>query len=186
MQALAAIASVIVALWSRFGSIRTENKLVEQHKVAIPSIDKVKSDSDTSSKDSFHITILDENNVGPKHEVYCTTTACFDLEVADTESARTYGLMFRETMPELSGMIFVFDQPWVHKFWMKNTLMPLDMIRLDESGVVIDIEKADPCTQDPCEIYGLEKSSSYVVELKQGVADIYKIEIGSAMQWPRF
>lgn len=189
MQALAAIASVIVALWSRFihgmGSIRSESKVEQQYEVTTPSIDKLKSDSNTSNKDSFHI-IVDENKTGLNHEVYCTTTACFDLEVADTESARTYGLMFREAMPELSGMIFVFDEPWVHKFWMKNTLIPLDMLWLDGSGTVIDIQKADPCTQDFCPVYWPERASSYVIELNQSITDTYKIDVGSQVMWPRF
>lgn len=61
------------------------------------------------------------------------------VEIAASEKERAQGLMERSTLAEGAGMLFVFDQPGLHCFWMSNTLVPLDVIFLDAEGTVVSI-----------------------------------------------
>ncbi len=64
----------------------------------------------------------------------------FDIEVMTTGGERAKGLMFRRSLPEKSGMLFVYDRPQAASMWMKNTYIPLDMVFLAEGGTVHRIE----------------------------------------------
>jgi len=97
----------------------------------------------------------------------CVAKSCFSLEIAKTPEERTQGLMFREILAQDHGMVFIFPQSDIYPFWMKNTKIPLDMIRLDASYNIVDIQEANPCTQDPCAVYTPKAKASYVIELNQ-------------------
>jgi uncharacterized membrane protein (UPF0127 family) len=97
----------------------------------------------------------------------CILNTCFSLEIAKTPAQRSQGLMFREKLDEKYGMVFIFSDSAKHPFWMKNTLIPLDMIRLDSGYKIVDIKQADPCKQDPCAIYTPVADANYVIELNQ-------------------
>ena len=104
-------------------------------------------------------------------------------EVADTNQARSQGLMFRETLNENAGMLFVFDEEAPRTFWMKNTLIPLDIIFVDsELTVVSIIENAQPCKEDPCQIYPSIEPAQYVIETNAGFAKLHVIRVGDTVE----
>ena len=89
-----------------------------------------------------------------------------DAEIASDPETRSRGLMFRRSLPEMSGMIFVFAEEAPLTFWMKNTLIPLDMLFADSSGRVVGIvENAVPLTLTPRAVDG---ASKFVLEVNGG------------------
>ena len=92
----------------------------------------------------------------------------WQTEVADTNELRQRGLMFRENLADHAGMIFIFDQEAPHSFWMKNTLIPLDIIWISGEKKVVDIQTLQPCQKDPCPSYTPLKSAQYVLEIGAG------------------
>jgi uncharacterized protein len=104
------------------------------------------------------------------------------VEIADSEDERALGLMHRKFMSANDGMIFVFDEPGRHAFWMKNTLIPLDMLWLDPAGKVVWIAKSvPPCRSDPCPTYPPAADASYVLEVNAGFADKHGVKVGDAL-----
>ena len=102
------------------------------------------------------------------------------LEVAADDAQRAKGLMYRESMPAFSGMIFVFPAQESHTFWMKNTYIPLDMIFVDDTlHVVGTLAKAEPMTQTPRRI---DKASRYVIEVNGGFAESHGIVAGTQVK----
>ena len=106
----------------------------------------------------------------------------FTLEIADTDAKRERGLMFRKSMPADHGMIFVFDAPDNYRFWMKNTWIPLDIVFLDETGKVLEIEprKANDLTS-----MGPDDPSHYVIELNAGAAANIGLAKGDHIELPQ-
>ncbi len=109
-------------------------------------------------------------------------TITFDVEIADTEIKRTVGLMNRTSLKETSGMLFVFGSEKTVSFWMRNTLIPLDMIFIAENGNIVNIKRnAQPCKAVDCESYKSEKPVKYVLEINVGLADKLDIKEGGTV-----
>ncbi len=105
------------------------------------------------------------------------------VEIADTDAARQRGLMFRSSLGANEGMIFVFDAPGFYAFWMKNTLIPLDMLWLDPEGRVVSIASSvPPCTADPCPSYAPEGDALYVVEVAGGFTRQHGVKAGDRLR----
>ena len=109
----------------------------------------------------------------------CSEDICFTVELARTAEERELGLMYRQAMSETHGMLFVFSTPDFHNFWMKDTLIPLDMIWINDQYKIVRILTADACKADPCPVYRPETYASYVLEINAGLAEKYGIT-----EWP--
>ena len=109
----------------------------------------------------------------------CANGFCWFIEVRDTAEERGLGLMNRENLPQNEAMLFVFEREDIYSFWMKNTLIPLDMVWLDSSGAIVYVqENAVPCRQDPCMSYTPDSVAKYVVEFNAGTAKRYGFREG--------
>jgi uncharacterized membrane protein (UPF0127 family) len=108
----------------------------------------------------------------------------YAVEVPQTPEAQRRGLMFRAHLAPRSGMLFVFPETALHAFWMKNCLIALDLVWLDETRRVVAIQaEAPPCPDDPCQIYRPSIPSRYVLEIAGGAAAREKLTVGSAVRF---
>lgn len=105
----------------------------------------------------------------------------FTIEIADEPSERSAGLMFRETMDDDHGMLFVFQETRPLGFWMKNTPMPLDLIFIGEDGRVLAILPGEPFSEAAI---STGEPARYVLELKRGTAERAGINRGDLMRHP--
>jgi uncharacterized protein len=118
---------------------------------------------------------------GPRAEM--PSGAVYRLELALTPEDQAQGLMYRESLPERAGMLFVFPEDAPHHFWMKNTMIPLDMIWMDASGRVLFVSAdTPPCKADPCATYGPDASARQVLEIAGGMAAKEKVTVGSQLK----
>ena len=119
-----------------------------------------------------------------KPKKVCINDNCFEVEIADTPEKSSKGLMNRENLPEKSGMLFVYDKEAIHSFWVKNTLIPLDIIWVNENKEIIYIEKnAQPCKADPCLKYSPDQKSKYVLEINGGLSEKLNINVGQKIEF---
>ena len=88
-----------------------------------------------------------------------------DTQVAQTQEQRQVGLMYRKEMPQQEGMLFVFEQPAVQCFWMKNTLLPLTAAFIADDGTIVNLADMKPQTTDS---HCSQKPVRYVLEMNQG------------------
>lgn len=110
------------------------------------------------------------------------------VELADTPALRARGLMFRRSLPPGAGMLFIYEHPQPVAFWMRNTLIPLDMVFMDASGTIRLIHRgAQPRDETP--ILGHrpgdpDPNRQFVLELTAGDADRLMLREGMALAHP--
>lgn len=107
------------------------------------------------------------------------------IEIADSPDKRTHGLMLRPSMAPDRGMLFLFPGLGDRVFWMKNTLIPLDILWLNESGGIIHLEAHVPiCTRkdDGCQKYRSPYKSLQVLELNAGMAEKLNLSVGMQLK----
>ena len=108
-------------------------------------------------------------------------TARFTVEVARTPAEQARGLMDRQSMATSRGMLFVYDTPRTTAFWMRNTLIPLDMIFVDETGTVVKVHTAAPLDETPVPS-GVPVVA--VLEINGGLAETLGLGEGAELRSP--
>lgn len=109
-----------------------------------------------------------------------------DLELAVTPQEVADGLMYRPSLPENRGMLFIFEADRYPSFWMKNTLIPLDLVFLDSTGSVVDVvANVPPCAADPCPTYSPKTPARAVLEMAAGTAARHGVEAGAVVTFQR-
>jgi uncharacterized membrane protein (UPF0127 family) len=106
------------------------------------------------------------------------------VELAADDDLRSQGLMFRDHLNPGTGMLFLFNEDDEHAFWMKNTLIPLDMVWLDASQRVVHVKyNVPPCKVANCPSYPPRVMSRYVLEVAGGEALRHGIKIGDQLRF---
>lgn len=110
-----------------------------------------------------------------------TGPVAFSVELVDTPELRSKGLMFRQDLPENTGMIFDFLEEREVSFWMKNTFIPLDLIFIDATGRIVNIhENARPHDET-----GIPSGQpvQFVFEIGGGQSDLLGIQVGDQIEY---
>lgn len=106
-----------------------------------------------------------------------------DIEIADTESERTIGMMHRRSAPDTQGMLFIFEEEEPRSFWMHNTLVGLDIIYIKKDGTIESIAKY--CVPKSDKSIPSKGPALYVLELTEGFCDIHGVEVGDRIDYKR-
>jgi len=107
--------------------------------------------------------------------------AAIDIEIADTDYERQLGLMKRLSMNEKQGMLFIFPVEERQSFWMRNTLISLDMIFINSNKKIITIHKNTKVLSE--QSYPSTAPAQFVLEVKAGFTDKYNIQIEDKIDW---
>lgn len=112
----------------------------------------------------------------------CFKGHCFVVETVADDTGRTLGLQGRTTLRDNEGMLFIFTESQPYAFWMKGTLIPLDIVWMDFTRKVVYAESnVPPCQKDPCPNYVPPTEALYVLELKAGTVEKLGIKKGSRL-----
>lgn len=116
----------------------------------------------------------------------CLKDACINVEIADSDYKRQDGLMFRESLPEEEGMLFVFGEEGLYGFWMLHMRFPLDIIWIGQDKRIVHIQKNAPVCLDPndCRSMMPQVKARYVLEVNAGFADKHQLKVGDRLKLP--
>jgi uncharacterized membrane protein (UPF0127 family) len=106
-------------------------------------------------------------------------TITINVEIARTDAQRAQGLMFRKTVPDGTGMLFIFERDQILSFWMKNTGVPLSIAFISYDGRIVEIRNMEPLSRMPIQS---SRSVRYALEVPQGWFDRVGVTIGSRIE----
>lgn len=113
----------------------------------------------------------------------CFGSNCFSVELATTNAQREKGLMNRPNLDKKLGMLFVFDKEDIYPFWMKNTLIPLDIIWIDKDYKIVFVaENVQPCKTETCLTIDPKTKAKYALEINGGLTKEFNIKSGDLVQ----
>lgn len=102
------------------------------------------------------------------------------VEIADDPEARGKGLMNRDSLPEDHGMLFVYPEEQILSFWMRNTLIPLDIAFIDRNGFILEIQQMEPHDETS---HASSQPAMYALELRQGWFEDHGVESGDRVEF---
>jgi len=102
------------------------------------------------------------------------------VEIADDEAERAKGLMFRQSLPENEGMLFVYESARPLGFWMRNTLIPLDVAYIDSEGRIIDIQRMEPRDETT---HWSASDAQYALEMNAGWFEENGVGVGALVEF---
>ena len=136
---------------------------------------KEKTNKEFMFRKDGELTFLDSTNHKPETKI--------DIQIADNDFDRELGLMFRKSMEENQGMLFIFPADTIQNFWMRNTYIPLDMIFANSMNIIVTIQHATSTLSD--QTYSSNAPAKYVIEVNSGFTDKNKIKVGDKISWIR-
>lgn len=116
-------------------------------------------------------------------EKVCFQDTCVQVEIADTVSKRTQGLMFRKNLPDNQGMLFIFEREDSYSFWMKNMQIPLDIIWIGKDKRIVAIKTNVPPCKDSCSGIMPQEKAQYVLEVSAGFVEKNKVRVGDKVDF---
>lgn len=116
-------------------------------------------------------------------KMVCIKNVCIQAQIADSRQEQERGLMFRKSLADNQGMLFIFDKEAKYGFWTKNMQFPLDIIWISQDKRIVDIKtNVLPC-QEPCEILMPNAYARYVLEVNAGFVERNQIKIGEKVNF---
>jgi len=113
----------------------------------------------------------------------CFSGNCFSVELATTRAQVERGLMYRKELYNDNGMLFIFDKEENYPFWMKNTLIPLDIIWIDGNGKIVFVaDNVQPCKSLICSSVNPGVSAKYVLEINAGISEKIGLNLGEEVK----
>ncbi len=91
--------------------------------------------------------------------------ASYQVEIALTPAQRRKGLMYRDQLARNEGMLLVYARSGDHRVWMKNMLIPLRVVWIDDRFTVLSVQRLDPCQASPCPVFSAPLPTRYILEL---------------------
>lgn len=137
--------------------------------------------NETKSIKQTIVTFKKEGNLKIHKIASDSTIIDLDIEIADTEFDTQTGLMYRDSMEDNQGMLFVFEDIKPRSFYMKNTRMPLDIIYVNEKGKIVSFQK----NAKPFDESSLPSNfpAQYVLEINAGLADKWNLKVGDSISY---